>query len=126
MNFDLVGGRKMALTLTAVAVGTAIELLTERGLSPTFGAFLAGAIASFSAANVITTVKSLGIESSTATSEEPVAAPEVNKELEAKVEQLRAETEANLTQAANAIQGMGGAIENLKKVVTAIVSSKGA
>ena len=45
------GGRKFILTLIAMAIGTAIEIYTTRGISPSFAGLLAGLITAFSAAN---------------------------------------------------------------------------
>lgn len=45
------GGRKFLLTLLAIAVGTAIELLTERGLTAAFAGLMGTLIAAFGLAN---------------------------------------------------------------------------
>jgi hypothetical protein len=124
--FYYLGGRKMTLTILAIAVGTAVDLMTDRGLSATFATFLAGAVGAFSAANAVTTIKMAS--SSSEDGEEQVAPEAVPDpripEIQERVEALRSETEQNLQQAANAIQGMGAAIDNLRKVVSAIASGK--
>jgi hypothetical protein len=51
------GGRKFILALIAVAVGTAIELNTARGLSATMAGLLGTLVAAFSAANYAVTKK---------------------------------------------------------------------
>lgn len=115
--FDILGGRKMALTLLAVAVGTAIELMTDRGLSPTFGTFLAGAVASFSAANVITTFKALGLSTTTSQADAP---PAIHPDVIAAVTQLKQESDQHKAEISKAVD----LIENVKKIVIASTKSR--
>ncbi len=123
--FYWLGGRKMALTVLAIAVGTAVDLFTERGLSATFATFLAGAVGAFSAANVINTVRS-GSASAEPAVEDPriaeltVALQETNRDLAVN----RNETTLGFQEAATAVQGLANTIENMRKVVTAIATGK--
>lgn len=126
--FYWLGGRKMALTVLAIAVGSAVDLLTDRGLSATFATFLAGAVASFSAANVINTVKMGSSSEAAAAPAEPdprvaeltASLQETNRDLA----MAKAETQENFQQAATAVQSLANTIENMRKVVTAIATGK--
>lgn len=46
-----VGGRKFLLALIVIALGTVIELYTQRGITASFAGLLTAIVASFSAAN---------------------------------------------------------------------------
>jgi len=49
--FQRLGGRKFLLAIIVIGVGTAVEIVTERGVSANFAALLGGIVAAFSAAN---------------------------------------------------------------------------
>ena len=55
MSIDELGGRKFLLTLAALGIGTAVQILSPKGVTTEFAALLAGLIASFSAANAFNT-----------------------------------------------------------------------
>lgn len=57
------GGRKFLLALIAIGVGTAIELTTDRGVSASFAALLAGIVAAFGAANAVITSRAMATSS---------------------------------------------------------------
>jgi hypothetical protein len=59
MNIDSLGGRKFVLTVLCVAVGTAVEITTTRGVSPAFAGLLAALVAAFGAANAYNTNQAL-------------------------------------------------------------------
>lgn len=116
--FYYLGGRKMALTLLAVAVGTAVDLLTERGLSATFATFLAGAVGAFSAANVINTVKTANTVVTTTLDSARMEA------LEQDIVINHNETQKNFQETASVVQNLAATIENMRKVLQAVVAGK--
>lgn len=126
--FELLGGRKMTLTWVAMLLGTAIEIGTERGISETFAMFLAGAVASFSAANVINTIKtSTGASSEVqaiGTQQLANATESALVKLDTKIEESKAETKKELEAGAAAVQGLASTIENMKKILTALATGK--
>lgn len=112
--YRLLGGRKMTVTWVAIIVGTVIELMTERGLSPTFAAFLAGAVASFSAANVVNTVKM-----------------SVPKGDDPRIEQLQTEltaakeaVNADMGKMATTIEQLANALAQVKQILLSIGGKK--
>jgi ribose 5-phosphate isomerase len=128
--FEILGGRKMTLTWVAMLLGTAIEIGTERGISETFAMFLAGAVASFSAANVVTTFRALGVESKPQVSPEAIdGSPAITDltnavvQLKGELDESKAETKRELEAGAQAVHTMASTIENMRKVIVAI--SKG-
>jgi len=66
---EKLGGRKFVLAMIAVAVGTAIEVTTTRGVSGSFAGLLAGIVAAFGAANAVITNRAMSVE---ADASEPV------------------------------------------------------
>lgn len=109
--FDRVGGRKFVLTLIVIAVGTAIEMCTERGVSTGFVGLLVGVLTVFSAGNVAVTRKALG------QAPLPLAPTETQALDISPLLDKQQEQEARL-------QSMGTALENISKVVSALIKSK--
>lgn len=52
---EKLGGRKFLTTLIAMIIGTAVQLLSQKGVTPEFAALLATLVTAFGAANVFAT-----------------------------------------------------------------------
>jgi drug/metabolite transporter (DMT)-like permease len=52
-----IGGRKFLMALVVVGCSMVLEMKSEKGLTPTMAAFLAGIVAAFSAANYAVSAK---------------------------------------------------------------------
>jgi len=59
--FEAIGGRKMAITLVVLLLGTAIELFTSRGVSEGYVALLIGASTVFGISNAAVSIKGLSV-----------------------------------------------------------------
>lgn len=55
ITIDSLGGRKFVLTVICVAVGTIVEVATQRGVTAQFASLLAAMVAAFGAANTFNT-----------------------------------------------------------------------
>ena len=75
---EKLGGTKFLMTLIAMGIGTAVEILKPTGLGPTFAGLLAGLVATYGVANTMITNKALATMPDLG--EEPVAQPEVKQE----------------------------------------------
>jgi hypothetical protein len=75
---EKLGGTKFLMTLIAMGIGTAVEILKPSGLGATFAGLLAGLVATYGVANTMITNKALATMPDLG--EEPVAQPEVKQE----------------------------------------------
>ena len=121
MNLDAIGGRKFVLTLICVGVGTAVELYTNRGVTPAFAGLLATLVAAFGAANAFNTKQYL--EADTSAIEVPDLTPAIQAletKFDTKVNELGHQVEAALTVTnglSDTIAQVGAAAENAKKLM---------
>lgn len=84
---ESLGGRKFVMTLAAMLIGTLTHIFAPRGLTTEFTMMLLGAVATFSGANVFTTIKG------------PAAAPAAEASDADPVDNEKIEQLAQLTQA---------------------------
>lgn len=71
---EKLGGTKFIMTVVAMGIGTAVEVLKPSGLGATFAGLLAGLVATYGVANTFITNKALGLPDHGA-APEPVAEP---------------------------------------------------
>lgn len=109
--FEKIGGRKFVLTMIVLAIGTIIELNTERGVSDGFTALLIGASAVFGLSNAAVSMKALTVkegqaESSSASEEgvETVTVPVVDEVAKAEIAELQRVVTAQQEQIARATE----------------------
>jgi protein-S-isoprenylcysteine O-methyltransferase Ste14 len=95
---DKIGGRKFILALILVAVGTTIEMTTDRGVSASFAGLLGVILAAFGASNVI--AKKKNGESIQVGAEAPAASVEVEA-LSYKLDEIQANQETLMITVAN-------------------------
>lgn len=137
---EKLGGRKFLLTIICVAVGTAVELRTDRGVSASFAGLLAALVTAFGAANAYLTANATSggnaAESDVADAVDGslVVTGLLNKvvsleeRVDAKIEEIgHLAQQANQTanQVGEAVVNMGAVVENTKKVAMAALKSSG-
>jgi hypothetical protein len=106
--FDLLGGRKFVLSLITIAVGSVVFLKTG-GISTELVALLVGVLTAFSAANAMTTVKTVGLEAREEGAPEAAANPELTTQFETLTAQQQ--------QLSNDLMVMTAAIETMHKTL---------
>jgi hypothetical protein len=110
------GGRKFVMALVCILVGLAIELATERGLSPTFGSFLAAVLAAFSVTNMAVERKAMGVLAAPSPLTEPV---QVDTEgIQESIRELSSQIATSQETLGLVVQAVG----NTQKVIAAAVS----
>ena len=108
---DAIGGRKFLLTLLMIAVGTAVQILSPKGVTSEFTALLVGLSAAFTAGNAFNTVKALNASpEGEAPVDEPAAAP-----AEPPPQVDLAPIEGRVAEVASAIEQHAGIINELVK-----------
>lgn len=115
-----VGGRKMFLALLSVLVGGLVEVYSTNGMSTSFAGLLAAVVGAFSAANVFTTVKTVG---STEFETTPAPTPDTSA-IEAKIDDLTTAYQADMKTASETIQALSNAIQETNKRVIAVMSTR--
>jgi hypothetical protein len=118
--FNYLGGRKMTAMWVAMAIGTVIELYTERGLSTTMASFLAGAVGTVSVANVINTVKTFGgraTEEVDASEAEPSAS-------KAEVDRLSQAVQNDMQTVSNTLEGFQNALIETNKRLNVVLQTR--
>ena len=128
MIFDKVGGRKFVLALIAVAVGAAVDLLTERGLSQSLGMLLGGIVAAFSVTNMAVKYK-LGVDK---TSDLVKPEEQSNQELIAAMQQSNEagqqfiqELNQNLTEIKEGQKAQAEQMGTVMKGITTVLTIRG-
>lgn len=117
-HFEKLGGRKFLLTLIVIGVGTAIELLTTRGVSTGFVSLLVGVLGVFSASNVAITNKA--INQAPAADGTPSPSAIDTSLIEAEIAMLK----ANQDQLQSNLGVFGQALETMRKLIAAALELK--
>jgi hypothetical protein len=103
--FEKMGGRKFVLTMIVLAIGTLIELNTERGVSDGFTALLIGASAVFGFSNAAVSMKALTVkEEQGEEGVETVTVPVVDEVAKAEIAELQRVVTAQQEQIARATE----------------------
>lgn len=116
MSIESLGGRKFLLTLIALGIGTAVQILSPKGVTTEFAALLAALITSFGAANAFITARA---------QEEPAEPPPVDH---SRVEKLEGDVDAAHGYVAQRLDAVELNIKNLAEItsVTAKMSENAA
>lgn len=128
MNLDNLGGRKFVLTVVCVAVGTAVELYTSRGVTPAFAGLLGTLVAAFGAANAFNTQQYLANGANLVDSKPDPVAPIDFSVLDAKFEEVAHKADSALALAngvSDSMVHMATTIENAKKLAQAAIRVNG-
>ena len=120
--FDQLGGRKFVGFLFVMAAGILIEVYGKAGLSATAASFLVAMYTSFSAANVIATLKAPSSEAdnSTQPNAQPAASPEAMAQVQAALVHLIDRQAAN----EQGLNGIQQAMGSLQKGMAAVISTR--
>ncbi len=118
--FDNIGGRKMALTILAIVVGTIIETVTERGLSTSFAGLLAGLVAAYSATNMMITNSAMKMSGGNVADKDDGYILESLNNVQSQIDQLTKNADQVLEKQAADIEATKATVVNLGKVVTAM------
>ena len=109
---DAIGGRKFLLTLLVLGLGTAVQVLSPKGVTTEYTALLLGVVAAFHGANAMITTKTLSASDDSAQEESVPAPPAVD--LTPLHAQLDAQSQA-LKEASDAVQAHAQVIEGMQK-----------
>ncbi len=113
--FEKLGGTKMSLSILAILVGAAIELLTPRGVSPSFAGLLAGIVAAYGAANAVITNRTSSLEAESPSESSQVESLQVAEKL--------ASQEADIQALKSTITSLGEFAKNTHKLVISVAKN---
>lgn len=117
--FEAIGGRKFIMSLVLIAVGTLVELKTDRGVSASFAGLLVGILGTFSAANAFVT-KTMGSE--TESSEE--AAPDLTAHIapiQSDINKISTEAKENAALMSQTLANIGTSVANQNKILAVLM-----
>lgn len=117
---ERLGGRKFLLTLIAVAVGTAVELTTARGITTSFAGLLAALVAAYGAANAVITNKGITMNAAAEGTEE--AADAVSNVDFAPIETKLNELAEQQMKQAELLANVGLSAQNTNKLLAAALN----
>ncbi len=118
MVLEKLGGRKFVLAILAVAVGTAVQILSPHGVNESFVALLVGITAAFGASNAFVSSKAINAEANEASGPDLSPIEAKIAEIEAQVAGANERTE----QVALGLQQMGNSVELAAKAAKAALS----
>ena len=108
---ERIGGRKFILAMIVIAVATAVEIYTVRGITTAFASLLGGLVAAFSAGNYLSKVEYRKTQEGSESPPQQSQSPEGITELKGEMQQVTGATVQLATM-----------IDSLNKMVRAAIS----
>ncbi len=118
--WEAIGGRKFIMSLVLIAVGTLVELKTDRGVSASFAGLLVGILGAFSAANALTTIKVPGLSDTPPTEPVAPAAPVIDPAI---LESIK-EIDNKINASADVLAGIVSSVGATNKLVNVAIKSR--